>query len=51
MFYSFRRLQLFVEVITKRKRRDLLSITIAMRQSQGTDGAKFKEFLKSLEDE
>jgi hypothetical protein len=45
-----RSIQLFVELIGKRKKSDLLSLTIAVRHTQGTDNKVFRQFLAALED-
>jgi hypothetical protein len=46
--YSIRKIDMFVEMARWREREKLHSLTIAMRQSQGTDEKKWKAYMDAL---
>lgn len=43
--------QLYVDLIQKRRSQMLHDLTVAVRHSQGTDAKVFREFMTSLEGE
>lgn len=49
MTYTMRGAQVLVEALMRRQNRELATLTIAVRQSQGTDGKLFEKFVNTLE--
>lgn len=42
-------IQIYVDLITERQRKELYALTVAVRHTQGSDAKVFREFLNSLQ--